>query len=143
MQALTGFVFHHLGVACENIAAETEIWTSFGYRVEAAPFIDEAQGIRGLFMVGDGPRIELLEATGQSSTLGPWIKRHVKFYHMGYLVSSFDGAIETLLGAGATVARSPMMSVFFEARIAFLMMPNMALIELIDADAIASRGNRN
>jgi methylmalonyl-CoA/ethylmalonyl-CoA epimerase len=133
MSVPNDFVFHHLGVACESIADETETWTSLGYSPEGPPFVDQAQGIRGLFMVGSGPRIELLEATNGSSTLAPWIKRRVKFYHMGYLVRSFDAALETLLAGGATIARSPMMSVYFEARIAFLMMPNMALIEIVDA----------
>jgi methylmalonyl-CoA/ethylmalonyl-CoA epimerase len=132
MSSLNNFTFHHLGVACESIAAEIANWELLGYHSDGAPFVDEEQGIRGLFMVGGGPRIELLEAISGSSTLTPWIKRRVKLYHMGYLVDSFDAVMETLIADGATVARSPMISLFFGARIVFLMMPNMALIELVD-----------
>jgi len=124
--------FHHIGVACESLAPEMSTWTALGYRLEGGPFIDHAQGIRGQFVVGNGIRLELLEPIGDSSTLEPWLKRRIKFYHLGYLTSSFDATMEGLIGSGATVARSPMMSAHFEARIAFLMLPNLAMVELID-----------
>lgn len=132
MSVLDDFKFHHLGVACESIAGEIASWEALGYRAESAAFVDEAQGIRGLFMVGGGHRIELLEATNGSTTLTPWIKWRVKLYHIGYLVESIDRAIEILVGDGASVARDPMMSVYFGARISFLMMPNMVLVEVIE-----------
>lgn len=127
------FAFHHLGVACESVAAEMPFWQQLGYRPEGARFVDEPQGIAGLFMVGNGPRLELLEPTPGSQTLAPWLKRRIKFYHMGYLVPAFDAAVERLVVDGATVARSPMMSVYFGSRIAFFMTSSMALIELIEA----------
>jgi methylmalonyl-CoA/ethylmalonyl-CoA epimerase len=127
------FAFHHLGVACERIDADAETWAALGYRPEGEPFVDLAQGIRGLFMTGGGPRIELLEATEGSDTLAPWLRRRVKLYHVGYLVPSLAAAMEALAARGAVVAREPLTSVYFQAPIAFLMMPNLALIELIEA----------
>jgi len=126
------FRFHHLGVACDSLEGEFVSWRSLGYRPEGATFVDEAQGIRGQFLVGGGPRLELLEATEGSATLAPWLKRRVKFYHAGYLVGAFDRAMDALARRGARVAREPAPSVYFGARIAFLMMPNMALIEVIE-----------
>lgn len=128
-------VFHHLGVACQSVADEAQTWAMFGYRPEGQSFVDEAQGIRGLFMTGGGPRIELLEATGGSDVLAPWLKRRVKIYHAGYLVPSLEHSIEALTAQGATIAREPLMSVYFQAPIAFLMMPNLALFELIEVRA--------
>jgi len=138
------FAFHHVGVACESIDGELSVWETLGYRPEGKTFIDDAQGIRGQFMTGGGPRIELLEATGGSQTLAPWIKRRVKFYHMGYLVEAFEASVDALVAEGATITRQPMMSVYFGTRIAFLMMPNMALIEIIEArqHSNASAGDR-
>jgi methylmalonyl-CoA/ethylmalonyl-CoA epimerase len=133
MSMLADFAFHHLGVACESIEAEAAVWKALGYFQEGNAFVDEVQGIRGLFMVGGGPRIELLEATNNSTTLSPFIKRRIKLYHMGYLVDSFEAATETLIAGGATFARSPMVSVYFESRIAFLMMRNMTLVEIVEA----------
>jgi methylmalonyl-CoA/ethylmalonyl-CoA epimerase len=132
---LTGFAFHHLGVACERIAVDVPIWTALGYRPEGELFVDSAQGIRGQFMTNGGPRIELLEATEGSETLAPWLKRRVKLYHIGYMVPSLAAAMERLSEKGATVAREPLMSVYFQGPIAFLMMPNLVLLELIEARA--------
>ena len=132
MAPLANLVFHHMGVACANLSEEIAHWTALGYSPEGEVFEDLAQGIRGLFMVGGGPRLELLEATPGSTTLAPWIKRAVKFYHAGYLTPDLDAAIQVLSARGASIARAPMMSVYFRSRIAFLMMPNMALIEVIE-----------
>ena len=130
--AVDGLEFHHLGVACERIAAEIEVWAGLGYRPEGEAFVDAAQGVRGLFMVGGGPRIELLEATENSRTLEPWLKRSVKFYHSGYFVPDLAAAIAALEARGASIARPPARSAYFGGAIAFLLMPNLALIELIE-----------
>jgi methylmalonyl-CoA/ethylmalonyl-CoA epimerase len=132
------FAFHHLGVACESIEADAESWARLGYRAEGLAFSDAAQGIRGQFMVAGGSRIELLEALPGASTLDPWLRRRIKFYHVGYLVPSLEAAMRTLVEAGATVARAPMLSVYFGAPIAFLMLANLALVELIEAPPGAS-----
>lgn len=127
-----GLRFHHLGVACANIGEEISDWAALGYRAESAPFLDVAQGVRGLFMIGGGPRVELLEANEDSRTLAPWLKRRVKIYHSGYTVPSLSQAMAALQARGATVARAPMHSACFKSPIAFLLMPNLALIELIE-----------
>jgi methylmalonyl-CoA/ethylmalonyl-CoA epimerase len=124
--------FHHIGVACAAIEVEAQTWSLLGYQPEGEPFVDEAQGIRGQFMVGPGPRMELLEPTDGSTTLDPWLRRRIKLYHCGYLVPDFDAAAQWLQQAGATVARDAMRSVYFNSRIMFLMMPNMALVEIIE-----------
>jgi hypothetical protein len=126
--------FHHVGVATDSIAIESEVWVSLGYRFESEPFTDHALSIRGQFMISsNGNRVELLEPTNGLSTLTPWLRRRVKFYHMGYLAKSFDKTIVDFVAKGATVTRPPMTSIYFKRKIAFLMMPNIALVELIDA----------
>ncbi len=129
---VAGLTFHHLGVACAKIDDEIGVWTALGYRAEGVDFVDVAQGVRGLFMVGGGPRIELLEAIGGSDTLAPWLKRGVKIYHLGYIAASLSEAIAAFEAKGATLARAPTPSVYFKSRIAFLLMPNLTLIELIE-----------
>jgi methylmalonyl-CoA/ethylmalonyl-CoA epimerase len=124
--------FHHIGVTCNSISEEVESWASLGYAQENEPFVDDTQGIRGVFMTGGGPRVELLEAVAGSSTLAPWIKRGVKLYHTGYLTADFDAALESFVARGAVVTRAPAQSVYFGARIAFLMQANMLLVELIE-----------
>ena len=127
-----GLEFHHVGVACERIDGETEFWTGLGYSAEGEPFVDAEQGIRARFMTGGGPRIELIEALEGSTTLAPWLKRYTKFYHMGYFVGDFDAAFEEIRSQRAVVLRTPVQSVYFGARIAFFLMPNSAVIEIIE-----------
>jgi methylmalonyl-CoA/ethylmalonyl-CoA epimerase len=127
-----GLEFHHLGVACERIDDETEFWTGLGYRAEGEPFVDGEQGIRARFMTGGGPRIELIEALEGSQTLSPWLKRYTKFYHMGYFAEDFDTAFEEVRSRRAVVLRAPVQSTYFGARIAFLLMPNSAVIEIME-----------
>ena len=125
--------FHHVGIACEDISADESYWCALGYRAESQVFTDSLQGVRGQFMVGGGPRIELLQPEGDSSALVPWLKRRIKFYHFGYQVPVLDQAVAMLVGGGAVVAREALLSNFFKTRIAFLVLPNTALIELIEA----------
>ena len=127
-----GLEFHHVGVACERIDDETEFWAGLGYRAEGEPFVDGEQGIRARFMTGGGPRIELIEALEGSTTLAPWLKRNTKFYHMGYFADDFDAAFEALRSQRALVLRAPVQSTYFGARIAFLLMPNTAVIEIVE-----------
>jgi methylmalonyl-CoA/ethylmalonyl-CoA epimerase len=139
---LIDLTFHHIGVACNSISEESESWASLGYVQENEPFVDDTQGIRGVFMIGGGPRMELLEGVGGSSTLAPWIKRGVKLYHTGYLTADFDSAIKSFVARGAVITGAPAQSVYFGARIAFLMQANMLLVELIESqrtDATRSR----
>jgi methylmalonyl-CoA/ethylmalonyl-CoA epimerase len=129
------WTFHHVGIACERIEDELADWVLLGYAAEEPRFTDEIQGIRGCFMVGGGPRIELIENLAGSTTLSPWLKRKTKLYHMGYIVQDFRGACDQVTAAGAVAARDIARSAYFGARIAFFMMPNMAMIELIEASA--------
>lgn len=127
--------FHHLGIACESIAGDRATWELLGYSPEGVEFVDPGQGIRGLFMTGGGPRIELLEPFEDSQTLTPWLKRRVKLYHAAFIAADFQSGLTSLVGAGGMVTREPIRSVYFKTLIAFVMMPNMALLELIEAAA--------
>ena len=83
-------------------------------------------------MTGGGPRIELLEDIEGSSTLVPWLRRNTKLYHMGYFAADFDTTFNSIRSRRAIVLRDPVQSVYFGARIAFLLMPNGAVIEIIE-----------
>lgn len=58
--ALGQLRFHHLGFVTNSCAREAEAPALLGYAPEGKIFADPAQGIRGQFLVGGGPRIELL-----------------------------------------------------------------------------------
>jgi methylmalonyl-CoA/ethylmalonyl-CoA epimerase len=126
--------FHHLGVACRAIDADARTYYALGYRDETPTFEDPIQGIRGRFLVGAGPRLELLEPLAGSKVLDPWLERGVKIYHQAFEVPDLDASIERVLATRARLMVAPVPAVAFGGRrIAFVMLSNMTLIELIEA----------
>ena len=98
-------------------------------------FEDPRQGVRGVFLGGQSPRLELLEplaADGEGGVLEPWLKGGIKLYHLAYETDSLPDAIADLRRERAKVVVAPIPAVAFGGReIAFLLMPNRMLIELI------------
>lgn len=126
--------FNHLGVACRNLDSEQRAWSDLGYAVEGTDFVDPNQGIRGRFLTGPGPRLELLVETEGSSVIQPWLRQGVKIYHQAFETEEFSAAIATLEGSGARVVSPPTPAVAFGGRkVCFLMLRNLALVELIEA----------
>lgn len=125
--------FHHLGLATRRIETEAAALAALGYRREGPAFTDPAQGVQGQFVVGPGPRIELVAPSGVSRTLEPWLAKGIKLYHHGFEVSDLDGALQRYRAGGAVILGPPTRAVAFDGRrIAFLMLPSLLLIELIE-----------
>jgi methylmalonyl-CoA/ethylmalonyl-CoA epimerase len=126
--------FHHLGVAAPRLAEEVASWGAIGYVNEGGVFEDPLQGVRGVFLTGPGPRLEILEPLYGSAVLDGWIGRGVRIYHQAFEVSHIDMALKSALSVGAKTQRPPVPAVAFGGRlIAFVMQRNMNLIEFIEA----------
>jgi methylmalonyl-CoA/ethylmalonyl-CoA epimerase len=125
--------FHHLGMATESLEADLSAYAAIGYRAEGPMFTDPAQGIRGVFLVGDGPCLELLEPLPGSRTLMRLLQRGVKCYHHAYEVAALEEAIDSLRRSRAQVVSPPKPAVAFSGRrIAFVVLPNGWIVELIE-----------
>ena len=125
--------FHHLGFACNSIDRELEIFEKLGYERECDFFEDPQQGVRGIFLVGTGPRVELLENLPGKSTLTPWIEKNIQIYHQAFLVNDISNCLNVLRTQGNIIVVRPVVSVAFGGKkIAFVMMKNRMLIELIE-----------
>lgn len=134
--------FHHIGVACRDLDAETRRLSPLGYRVEGTDFFDPLQGIHGRFLVGNGPRLELIVQAANGGVLQPWLNSGVKLYHMAYETPDLELGIAYLRGQRAKLVVKPVPAIAFQNRkIAFLMMPNMLLVELIDWEAPSAIAN--
>jgi methylmalonyl-CoA/ethylmalonyl-CoA epimerase len=130
---VSGLAFHHLGVACRSLDAEARALAALGYEQEGDEFVDTVQGIRGRFLVGPGPRLEILVALGESQVLAPWLSTGVKIYHQAFEAEGFEAAIQQLAAQRGKVMTGPVPAVAFGGRrICFVMMPNLMLIELIE-----------
>jgi methylmalonyl-CoA/ethylmalonyl-CoA epimerase len=128
-----GCVFHHIGVACRDLDAEAGPWLALGYKIEGADFEDPTQHIRGRFIIGPGPRLELLVPTDADSPITGMLTRGVKFYHQAFVASRFEEVLATLGTLRCKIVADPVPAVAFDSkRIAFLLTPNISLIEIIE-----------
>lgn len=126
--------FHHIGVACRDLDKSAKTYGLLGYSPEGDDFADARQGIRGRFIVGPGPRLELLVALPGSAVLEPWLRKGVSYYHEAFFVPDLHHGVEALCESGGKLVVEPVPAVAFDNReIAFVMLPNVTLVELIQA----------
>ena len=131
---IPGLVFHHVGVACRDLDTEERVFTALGYRREGADFVDPVQGVVGRFLTGGGPRLELLRGEREDGVLSPWLRKGAKLYHLAYEADDIASASAALGAVGAKAVVEPVSAVAFGGRaIAFFMLPNLLLVELISA----------
>lgn len=129
---ISGLEFHHVGVACRDLDAEERTFAMLGYRRERADFFDPIQGVHGRFIVGGGPRLELLRNDKEPGVLTSWIAKGVRFYHLAYEIDDLERGAAELVETGAKALMKPVPAVAFDGRpICFYMLPNLSLVELI------------
>jgi methylmalonyl-CoA/ethylmalonyl-CoA epimerase len=127
--------FHHVGVACRSIASIEAPYRMMGYEAEADDFEDPIQGVRGRFMVHPAaPRLELLEPLEGSTVLDGWLTGPTRMYHLAFGSADLGADLDRLKAQRGRVVVAPTPAVAFDGRsIAFVLLPNSALIELIEA----------
>jgi methylmalonyl-CoA/ethylmalonyl-CoA epimerase len=129
---IQGLSFHHIGVACRDLETEARNFSFLGYTQEGLYFEDPIQKIRGFFLTGGGPRLELLAPLDETSPVIPWLQRGVKFYHQAFETPSLDESLNSLVAKRGKIVTGPVPAVAFGGLpIAFVMMPGLLLIELI------------
>ena len=96
-------------------------------------FDDPGNGIRGVFLEGPGPRIELVVDRPGASVVEPWLRRGSAVYHVAFEVDDLQRAIEHHASIGrAKLVITPRPAAAFAGRcIAFVMLRNLMLVELI------------
>jgi methylmalonyl-CoA/ethylmalonyl-CoA epimerase len=125
--------FHHIGIACRNLDAEEQAFSILGYVREGSEFYDPIQGVHGRFLVGGGPRLEILRNHDEPGVLSDWLKKGIRFYHLAYETDRFDECFAAFAAAGAKCVVPPVPAVAFGGRnISFHLMRNLTLVELIN-----------
>lgn len=133
-----GCRFHHLGIACSRIDAEAVPWLALGYTPEGADFQDPIQQVHGRFLVGPGPRLELLAPLGPDAPIARTIARGTKIYHQAFTAENFGRTIAAFQELGYKRTAGPVSAVGFGGRrIAFFLLANMNLVEIIEAESAA------
>jgi methylmalonyl-CoA/ethylmalonyl-CoA epimerase len=130
--ALDGLTFHHVGLACRDIAAETAAHALLGYVPDGPVFEDPHQRIRGSFQTLGPFRVELLEPLDEQSPLMSWLERGVRMYHVCYETDDLGSALARLRDEGHRMVSAPAPAVAFDGRpVAFVMLRTRALVELL------------
>jgi glyoxalase/bleomycin resistance protein/dioxygenase superfamily protein len=131
--------FHHVGVACRpnDVDRERAALDLLGYKPESEEFVDPRLGIRGLFLTaptGNLPRLELCIPSHERSPIIHWLDRGIKMYHLAFETRLLASELERLRSGRAKIVFPPTPAVAFDLRrVAFLMLPNMLLIEVIES----------
>jgi len=127
------FAFHHVGYATRSIDRESPVFESLGYRIESPDFEDGTQGVRGRFLVGNGPRVELLENLAGRTTLDVFLDAGIRAYHFAYEVDAMVDALAFTKSSRAKLTVAPVPAVAFAGRlIAFAVFRNGLIVEWIE-----------
>ncbi|MEK5164492.1 VOC family protein [Paenibacillus sp. FSL R5-0527] len=130
-------MFHHIGLAARSLEPERQAHLLLGYEQEGEVFHDPVQQINGVFMRHRNIRIEIVEPAGEVSPIHEILVRGHKMYHQCYECTDIQATIDLLVSEGAHVLRSPVPAVAFQGRsIAFLIMPTLLIVELIEQTVI-------
>ena len=125
-------MFHHLGIACRSLEREADAYAALGYVRESDEFDDAGNGIRGVFLSGPGPRLEVIVDRPGARVIEPWLRRGSAVYHAAFEVDDLADAIAELTVARGKLVVAPRPAVAFAGRcIAFVMLRNRMLVELI------------
>ena len=127
--------FHHIGIACRDIARSQAFYTSMGYRASSV-VDDPTQHVRVCFLdKDDAPRIELLEPLDdQSPVTRTLATAGVSPYHICYQVDDMESAINALRSQRFLLVSGPVSACAMDnRRVAFLFQKHTGLIELVEA----------
>lgn len=131
---MTSLSFHHFGIACRDLDIESGVYETLGYTKEREDFVDPIQGVQGRFLVGGGPRLELLTALDGHDVLEPWLEAGSRIYHQAFETTDLEASVDGLQSKRARMVVDPVPAVAFEGRrICFVMLRTLSLIELIES----------
>jgi len=127
--------FHHIGIACRDIAKTQAFYTAMGY--EASAVVDDPlQHVKVCFLDKPGaPRVELLEPLDDESPVACTLATvGVSPYHLCYEVEDIEQAIVALRGQRFLPVKPPVPACAMGGRrVAFLFQKHTGLIELVES----------
>jgi len=123
--------FHHIGVACKNIAAEIvsvckihDIAT-----ISTTVFDPEQNAELALLTLGDGTHIELIAGKQVES----FVKKNITYYHLCFEVDDIHAEIERLIREHAMLISGPKPAILFDNREVAFLQVSYGLIELLNS----------
>lgn len=126
---------HHMGCVVESIEESLETYTNLlGFEDVSEIHYVSSQEVNVCFVnVGNGTYMELVEPLDETSAIARLLKKRQSYYHVGYLVDSFDQTITDLVENGAKMITSFISEAFDNKRCAFLYTKELHMIEIIES----------
>lgn len=123
--------FHHIGVACVDIAAEIEAIRKIHSIQAISPVLFDPEQEVELCLVETtgGVNIEFVAGRRVESL----VKKRISYYHICYVVGDILEEIERLTAAGATLVVEPKPAVLFGGRRVCFLQVSYGLIELLES----------
>lgn len=123
--------FHHVGVACKNIAAEIASICSIHNvaAISATVFDPEQNAELALLTLTDGTHIELIAGKQVES----FVKKNITYYHLCFEVDDIHTEIERLTHEHALLISSPKPAILFSNREVAFLQVSYGLIELLNS----------
>ncbi len=134
---LTEFLFHHIGVATNDVDASAYMYEQGGYHRSASIF-DPVQNVKICWLTREGyPIVELLAPVDETSPVCKTLEKNgVIPYHTCYVVPNIDEAAQQLRKQRYVMVSKPAEAVAFGgSRVAFFFNKAVGLIELVEAPA--------
>ena len=134
---LNTFVFHHIGVAVQDLFATATVSEQGGYKRSASIF-DPIQNVNICWLTKEGmPTVELLAPEDEKSPVNKTLEKvGVSPYHFCYVVDNLEDACAELRKQKYIMVSKPAEAVAFcGSRVCFLFNKDVGLIELVEAPA--------
>jgi methylmalonyl-CoA/ethylmalonyl-CoA epimerase len=128
-------IFHHIGIATNNIDLTAKLYNLFGYEIVSEKLFDPIQNVFISFMEKDGsPRVELVAPVNNDSPILNIIKKNgTSPYHFCYEVVDISKEVERLKKLKFILISKIVPAVAFENRlVCFLYNKDAGLIELLN-----------
>jgi methylmalonyl-CoA/ethylmalonyl-CoA epimerase len=121
--------FHHVGIACGNIEAETQRLAAIHEIVKKSPVIlDKAQNAELILLtLADGTQLELV--AGPQVEI--FLKRKITYYHLCFEVEDIHAEIARLLATDAILLSPPKPAPLFDNREVAFLHVSYGMIELL------------
>lgn len=126
-------IFHHVGHICASLERSRQIYEKLGFVAESPVTLDSHLGVKLVFLVKDGFRLELIEPLPSSTSLHKLLAKRSGAYHYAFSCSLSESALvdwAAQLRLVCSVSEAPARA-FPGATVSFFIAPDGSVLEVI------------
>lgn len=122
--------FHHIGIACEDIAKGTAFVEGvYGIQSKSEVIFDPKQNaLLCMLYTHDNSSIELISGPQVAGL----VKKRIALYHTCWEVENLESAIQSFCENGATLISEPKEAILFDNRRVAFLISDLGIVELLE-----------